>query len=453
MIEQLHPLTIDLDLNSRYSCLWSESANFDNGADEISQNTTEDVDEKDPSSSDPKPYSPVLKSSMFQEPDLPGVDAVYVNRLKDGDFPDLDQAEDDIEDVEDDKEGSGKEHRNPFIQFECEEEGVNEFVSPLKPLQTVVNNSGDTPKPVKLMKLNPPPFKSPSVKRKRDLDESVTRIDSFLQNHKSRKVETNNESLKSFASPDETVEHEEVNLTRHPNRRRVNTSFNIDKCLSDSIHDTKSNIVTQFSSGYIVKEESELYLMYPPRLREMILFQRLMDNHQMPMEKLKEPMNLYPGILSEDQAKTVVKMYTNNKRCPAMITDRRMTYNGFLIGLYHGSSLDTSHDDQDNVGFRLKLESKCSLIPFYGVDDLIEIIKLVEHDNEDRVKNCRAAKVRDYLSKEATKLSGDMPPPTDIDAVQQLLESGKQILGTSTTCFHGRTFMKPLTNHTNILDD
>ena len=81
------------------------------------------------------------------------------------------------------------------------------------------------------------------------------------------------------------------------------------------------------------------------------------------LEKLKEPLNLYPGILSEDQAKTVVKMYTNTKRCPAMITDRRMTYNGFLIGLYHGSSLDTSQDEQDDdtVSFRLKLESKCSL--------------------------------------------------------------------------------------------
>merc|ERR1719270_3012194 len=40
----------------------SESANFDIGADEISQNTTEDEDE----TSEPKPYSPVLKSSMFQ---------------------------------------------------------------------------------------------------------------------------------------------------------------------------------------------------------------------------------------------------------------------------------------------------------------------------------------------------------------------------------------------------
>merc|ERR1712173_111280 len=33
--------------------------------------------------------SPVLKQSMFDSPELPGVDAVYINMLKDGDVGDL----------------------------------------------------------------------------------------------------------------------------------------------------------------------------------------------------------------------------------------------------------------------------------------------------------------------------------------------------------------------------
>ena len=35
----------------------------------------------------PPPHSPVLRPDMFTSPDLPGVDAVYLNRLKQGEFP------------------------------------------------------------------------------------------------------------------------------------------------------------------------------------------------------------------------------------------------------------------------------------------------------------------------------------------------------------------------------
>ena len=51
---------------------------------------------------------------------MPGVDAVYVNMLKSGDFPEI--PEEDLNDVSE-REETSDQPRNPFIQFECREEG------------------------------------------------------------------------------------------------------------------------------------------------------------------------------------------------------------------------------------------------------------------------------------------------------------------------------------------
>ena len=53
---------------------------------------------------------------MFHSPELPGVDAVYLNRIKAGEFTELEESEEEEEEVPE-----RKKPRHPFINYECEE--------------------------------------------------------------------------------------------------------------------------------------------------------------------------------------------------------------------------------------------------------------------------------------------------------------------------------------------
>ena len=133
-------------------------------------------------------------------------------------------------------------------------------------------------------------------------------------------------------------------------------------------------------------------------------------------------------------------MFTNNRRCPAKITDRRVTHNGFMLGLYQTAG----HNGDDMGSFTIRLEGKCPLLPHCGVSDLTELLGLVGRSKEDSVRRTRPSKVREYLSKEATRLAGTMTArELDCQAVEEMMISKREILGTSyTSCVHGKPLMK-----------
>ena len=113
-------------------------------------------------------------------------------------------------------------------------------------------------------------------------------------------------------------------------------------------------------------DELEIMLLSPSRLREMVLYERLLSSHILPSEKISEPIILYPGLLNEKLAEVAINMFTNKRQCPSKITDRRITFNGFSIGLYN-----VSEHEESGMSFTLKLESKCPVIKFIGVDEIV----------------------------------------------------------------------------------
>ena len=122
--------------------------------------------------------------------------------------------------------------------------------------------------------------------------------------------------------------------------------------------------------------------MFPPRVRETILYERLMASHVMPCEKMAEPVVVHPGLLSEDEARTALGLFTNTRRCPAKITDRRITHNGFMLGLYSVAG----HDGGDSQAFTIRLEGTCPLLARYDVSDLRELLGRVASCQEDSVR-------------------------------------------------------------------
>jgi len=143
--------------------------------------------------------SPVLKQSMFETPDLPDVDAVYINRLKSGDDPFEEEEELECSDF-----SEVEKPRNPFIQYECEDgnqdlseseeirrrdynlESTNQNSRNLDEnfaMGRMLDLNGHEIEPVRLFTPTPSSTKKLQKyenKRKLQADESVIRIDEFL---------------------------------------------------------------------------------------------------------------------------------------------------------------------------------------------------------------------------------------------------------------------------------
>jgi len=387
---------------------------------------------------DPK-YSPVLKPSMFVSPTkLPGVDAVYISRLQDGEFPEVD--DNDVDDNYIKKDNDDKRPRNPFIEYECEEGGEDESfsenkISVVQTLETVNPNLSqfNLRWPSKESVLS----STKSQKRKLDYqDNSSTKIDEFLSN-KIKKVSKGDvsENKLKYNSSDEDRKPSKV-------RKIVNVSFNIKKCNDESptIDNSEPSVIAPFQSGWIIKDENELFLLNPHRLREIILYNRLLANHKIPTEPLQEPMQLYPGKLSSDQANKILRMPNNPDPIhAALISDRRLTHNGFLIE--YRKANHHSEDTQTVV----KLIAK-STIPFFGVEELVEILYRVseETDSNDGLKRCRPEKVKKYLSEEASRLARDMPEITDKETVKDLLRAKTDLNCSRMSCLHDKPIAKLL---------
>ena len=390
----------------------------------------------------PPPHSPVLRSEMFISPDLPGVDAVYLSRLKEGEFPDPEEEEE-----EEIVESCWERRRNPFIDDECEEaergteddeseESLLNMKTPSRLFLSPVKDRDRSEKPVKLVKLNPPKTnqlnRSLPVKRNFVLDESVQKIDEFLRSKRAK-----------LGEPDSSGEREGRDEVFR-DRRRVDVPFNISKCLEDSPSPgPPSHVIARFLSGWIVQDEGDVWLMFPPRLRERILYERLMRSHVMPCERITNPLVVFPGSLTEEEALTALGMFTNRRQCPAKMTDRRITHNGFMLGLYHVAS----HNGDDLSSFTMKLEGVCPLLSDHGVSDLRELLELVRLAGvEDSVRSSRPAKVRNYLATEATRLAATMTErELNTESVEEMMVSRREVLGTGVrTCVHDKPLMKLL---------
>ena len=366
-------------------------------------------------------HSPILKPEMFNDSALPGVDAVYVNRLKSGDFPEI--PEEELNDVSVREETSGQ-PRNPFIQFECQEEG-QENRSPESEMDLlIVDKKNSRSEIFPSLKLKQPQFeksfKSSPIKRKRE-DASLVKIDTFLSSHKRQNTtNVNCEKSKTSTSPTPTKFKRKKFLPR----TRVSVTFNIDKCaapVDDSIIPEKDmEVIGSLSSNtdsvWAVKRGQDLYAVHPPILREVILAERLMRHHKMPAQRLQEPLSLVDGILTPDLVKTVLQMSSEDN----LITDERITLNGFLL---------SACEDRDFMVPRIQVLSSCNLIRDYGIDDLVEIISHVNENKDIRVREIRPTKVRQYLLKEAERLARDMPSTFDRESTAIQLDSWTELFG------------------------
>ena len=374
----------------------------------------------DGSSSASKIYhSPILKPDMFKDLALPGVDAVYVSRLRDGDFPEIPDEE--LHDVSVREETGGDQLRNPFIQFECQEEFQDNTSESDMDFSTITNSSRSEALPT--LKLKQPKFdkiyKSTPNKRKRE-DSSLVRIDSFLSNH-SRQNAPRAKSNKRSTSPTE------IKKKKFLPRTRISVTFNIDKCaapVDDEIAPEKNleligSLSSSTTSMWAAKRGQELFAIHPPTLREIILKERLMRHHKMPTQRLSDPMSLADDLLPSDLVETVLQLKMSSTE-DKLITDERIALNGFLL---------SASVDQNSTLSRIQVLSSCNLIRDYGIDDLVGILSLIKENKNISVCASRPTKVSQYLYKEANRLAQEMPNTFDKESTYLQLQSFNELFG------------------------
>ena len=137
------------------------------------------------------------------------------------------------------------------------------------------------------------------------------------------------------------------------------------------LKDQDKRLVGRLGEGWVVREEGQLLLASSLRLRESFLFSRLLASHEVARERLKESLDLYPGgPLEAGLAEVCRSLVVNDRRCPAMVTDRRITHNGLEVGLYQRGG---------EGGWGLKLEAVregCSAGE--GVRELEEVLRRIQ---------------------------------------------------------------------------
>ncbi|XP_051009737.1 PMS1 protein homolog 1 isoform X1 [Acomys russatus] len=197
----------------------------------------------------------------------------------------------------------------------------------------------------------------------------------------------------------------------------------------------------KFPDAWLVTSRADVMLLNPYRVKEALLFKRLLENHKLPAEPLETPIILTESLFNGSHYLDVLhKMSTVDQRCSksAYLCDPRLTANGFKIRLIPGVS-STEH--------YLEIEGMAKCLPFYGVMDLKEILNAIVNKNAKELYECRPRKVISYLEGEAVRLSRQLPMYLSKEDVQDLIyrmkeEFGNEIKG----CVHGRPFFHHLTH-------
>jgi len=445
----------------------------------------------------------VYKKTLF---DTPGVDAVYLNRLKAGEEEVEADLDENFELEEDDS--PDKRPKNPFIDYECgvgndekenedsykdliEEEDAfaqgrlvtsggdplqpvgllqpkrsfslfpprdfssspesplskNGSFSLLPPLKNVLprNFSSNTESPLPKMKTIAAP-----IKRKYDADESVTRIDEFLKRSKIKKGPIGDQTLANLAIPLGTPR---IAVNKRKIARKV-TNVKMDKgqCRQELLDRNKvindSDVLVgrvdfEGCQGWLFFEGGEVKAVNHFRMQEVALYDQLAGGHVLINTKLPEPVVLYPGgSLDSDLARLLIGL--QSRGCPARVTDKRLVLNGFDIVIYRTQEVASAwrQETQNDGDVKIKLEGKSSVIKFYGVSDLIEVLQTIQKTPGVSVKESRPLRVKEFLRNESLRMVRQLPTGADKDEVAGLLTYRHR--QSVSTCIHSKTIVSTI---------
>lgn len=189
-------------------------------------------------------------------------------------------------------------------------------------------------------------------------------------------------------------------------------------------------------SAWLVLSEHSLMVLNPFRVKEALLFKRLMENNILPTVDLKEPIVLSERILGgPEYMQTLCSMEKHSPDIDGSVlfSDLRLVANGFKIKLHPGTG-------QKHV----EVTAIADCVSFLGVDDLKGVLKAVVQRRARAVQECRPLKITNYLKGEAVRLVRQLPPHFSREEVSESVQRMQQFGLTS--CLHGRPLLHLLTD-------
>ncbi|XP_061464202.1 PMS1 protein homolog 1 isoform X2 [Rhineura floridana] len=196
-----------------------------------------------------------------------------------------------------------------------------------------------------------------------------------------------------------------------------------------------------FPDAWIITSEKKIMILNPYRVEEALLFKRLLENHELPTEKLDKPIILTDSVFSDSRYKEVLcNMPSESIRFDgsSYLLDSRLSANGFKIKIIPGVSA------MEN---QLEIVGMSNRLPYYGVPDLKEILSAVVNNNAKEVHECRPLKVVNYLEGEAVRLCRQLPLYLSKEDVwDTICRMEKQLGNQHKVCVHGHPFVHYLTD-------
>nr|XP_054767431.1 PMS1 protein homolog 1-like [Lytechinus pictus] len=176
------------------------------------------------------------------------------------------------------------------------------------------------------------------------------------------------------------------------------------------------------------------------RAQEVVLYHRLLATHKLPYHKLPVPIELTAGMFGEQKnwyTLLGMKSQVNPVDQSRIFTDERLILNGFEI---------RQLIDPDTMDARLEVVSmSMNIVPFYGLDDLTEIVETIATQRVQSVMQCRPLKLANHLMGEAVRMARSLPTTMTEEEVSSIKDSVEGLtMWKSKLCLHGKSFVKDI---------
>ncbi|XP_013396082.2 PMS1 protein homolog 1 [Lingula anatina] len=249
----------------------------------------------------------------------------------------------------------------------------------------------------------------------------MQRLEGERPKTKKRKTKEANEKNDNF--PQRKVVT--VNVTIQTLKKRLNSYHNI-VSQPDATFETPYVIGPLKSHGvWMCRHGNSIAIFNHYRAQEVILFQRLLETFNFEMESLEQPIEITENMFPSRALWDVLLSMQQTLKPPdphVHLTDKLLTANGFDIRMY----------EDDDGSKKVHIYKMATCLPFYGVQDLTEILHMVSrlsdngyhspnHHGGHSLDQCRPQKVRHFLQGEAVRMARKAPCNTNKDEIEDIL--------------------------------
>eukprot|EP00058_Branchiostoma_floridae_P015233 XP_002600721.1 hypothetical protein BRAFLDRAFT_83463 [Branchiostoma floridae] len=182
---------------------------------------------------------------------------------------------------------------------------------------------------------------------------------------------------------------------------------------------------------------SEVVAVHQYRMQEALLYNRLMETHVLPRQPLRAPVVLNESTTGGPLAWQTLQNLDSENTHPSpsrKICDPRLVNNGFDVQL--------TNDEEGNI--RAEVVAMTTCMPFYGVDDLKEILGIISRASSTTVSTSRPVKVIHYLKGEAVRMVRSLSRTMSHDDVSDILRKKEKELPKCRTCLHSKPFIQTI---------